>query len=382
MRSMEKEKLSMIGHIQDTPRVLKKAYTLRDEYMNDFVDAFVSHDFKKVYFLGSGTSNHVSMVIKNLFVDLLHVEGVACAPTIFTNHENPNPSGVFKKEQICVIGFSQHGDSISTCEAVKKASDDGYFTIAVTEQLDSVLQELADVYCHLVCEEEEIGPETRGYTETTYQFYIQAIEIARRKKLISEVEFQRLDEEAKALADNLEIVVKESVDWYNRNKQEFYQMTKSSIAGYGYNYPTALESRLKFFETYSRPCTGYEMEEQMHGPMRAYNQDNYIFMIASEGQKELNRLKELVPYYKDVFTEHVFVVTYEEGVASTDRDLKFSVRTSDLLSPILYVIPFQVLSALICEDTGIDTKVSPIKKRYVSSHYPSSRHKNLSQDPQ
>ena len=382
MRSMEKEKLSMIGHIQDTPRLLKKAYTLRDEYMNDFVDAFVSHDFKKVYFLGSGTSNHVSMVIKNLFVDLLHVEGVACAPTIFTNHENPNPSGVFKKEQICVIGFSQHGDSISTCEAVKKASDDGYFTIAVTEQLDSVLQELADVYCHLVCEEEEIGPETRGYTETIYQFYIQAIEIARRKKLISEVEFQRLDEEAKALADNLEIVVKESVDWYNRNKQEFYQMTKSSIAGYGYNYPTALESRLKFFETYSRPCTGYEMEEQMHGPMRAYNQDNYIFMIASEGQKELNRLKELVPYYKDVFTEHVFVITCEEGVASTDRDLKFSVRTSDLLSPILYVIPFQVLSALICEDTGIDTKVSPIKKRYVSSHYPSSRHKNLSQDPQ
>ncbi|MCH1939697.1 SIS domain-containing protein [Holdemania massiliensis] len=382
MRSMEKEKLSMIGHIQDTPRVLKKAYTLRDEYMNDFVDAFVSHDFKKVYFLGSGTSNHVSMVIKNLFVDLLHVEGVACAPTIFTNHENPNPSGVFKKEQICVIGFSQHGDSISTCEAVKKASDGGYFTIAVTEQLDSVLQELADVYCHLVCEEEEIGPETRGYTETIYQFYIQAIEIARRKKLISEVEFQRLDEEAKALADNLEIVVKESVDWYNRNKQEFYQMTKSSIAGYGYNYPTALESRLKFFETYSRPCTGYEMEEQMHGPMRAYNQDNYIFMIASEGQKELNRLKELVPYYKDVFTEHVFVITCEEGVASTDRDLKFSVRTSDLLSPILYVIPFQVLSALICEDTGIDTKVSPIKKRYVSSHYPSSRHKNLSQDPQ
>lgn len=379
---MEKEKLSMIGHIQDTPRVLKKAYTLRDEYMNDFVDAFVSHDFKKVYFLGSGTSNHVSMVIKNLFVDLLHVEGVACAPTIFTNHENPNPSGVFKKEQICVIGFSQHGDSISTCEAVKKASDDGYFTIAVTEQLDSVLQELADVYCHLVCEEEEIGPETRGYTETIYQFYIQAIEIARRKKLISEAEFQRLDEEAKALADNLEIVVKESVDWYNRNKQEFYQMTKSSIAGYGYNYPTALESRLKFFETYSRPCTGYEMEEQMHGPMRAYNQDNYIFMIASEGQKELNRLKELVPYYKDVFTEHVFVITCEEGVASTDRDLKFSVRTSDLLSPILYVIPFQVLSALICEDTGIDTKVSPIKKRYVSSHYPSSRHKNLSQDPQ
>ena len=47
---MEKEKLSMIGHIQDTPRVLKKAYATRNEYMTRFVDAFVEHDFKKVYF--------------------------------------------------------------------------------------------------------------------------------------------------------------------------------------------------------------------------------------------------------------------------------------------------------------------------------------------
>ena len=347
----------MIGHIQDTPRVLKKAYATRNEYMTRFVDAFVEHDFKKVYFLGSGTSNHVSMVIKNLFVELLHVEGVACAPTLFTYHENPNPSGIFKKEEICVIGFSQHGDSISTCEAVKKAADDGYFTIAVTEQLNSVLEELADVYCHFVCKE-EIGPETRGYTETIFQFYIQAIEIARRKKLIDQAYYQQLDEAAKALADNLEIVVNESIDWYNRNKEEFYQMTKSSIAGYGLNYPTALESRLKFFETYSRPCTGYEMEEQMHGPMRAYNQDNYIFMIASEGRKELERLKELVPYYKDVFTKHVFVVTCEEDVASSERDLKFSVKTTDLLSPILYVIPFQVLSALICGNSGNQTRRS------------------------
>ena len=68
-----KEKLSMIGHIIDTPRVIKKAYDIRNEYMHDFVNAFVNHDFKKVYFLGSGTSHHVSWVIKNIFVDLLHI---------------------------------------------------------------------------------------------------------------------------------------------------------------------------------------------------------------------------------------------------------------------------------------------------------------------
>ncbi len=372
-----KEKLSMIGHIKDTPRVLKKAYDIRDTYMHDFVNAFVTHNFKKVYFLGSGTSHHVALVIRNIFVEILKVEGVACEPTIFTYHEHVNPSGIFQNDEICVIGFSQHGDSISTCDALKRAGELGCYTISVSEQLNSVIEELSDTYCHLVCEEEEIGPETRGYTETIFQFYIQAIEIAHRKGLLDDATYQQMDSDAKALADHMDVIVAESIDWYHANKAEFLEMTKSSIAGYGVNFPTALEARLKFFETFSRPCTGYEMEEQMHGPMRAYNKDNYIFLIASEGEKEFARCQELIPYYKDAFSEHVFVVTCEEGIEITPRDLKFSYRTTDILSPMIYVIPFQVLSALICEDVGIDTKVSPIKKRYVSSHYPSQRHGNV-----
>ena len=163
---MVHEKLSMIGHVQDIPRVLKKAYDIRHEYMSDFVNAFVNHDFKKVYFLGSGTSHHVALVIRNIFVDILKVEGVACEPTIFSYHESINPSGVFKKEEICVIAFSQHGDSISTCTAAKRAKDEGNFTIGVTEQLNSVLEEMVDAYCHLVCEEEEIERPTKEDIET------------------------------------------------------------------------------------------------------------------------------------------------------------------------------------------------------------------------
>lgn len=372
------QKLSMIGHIKDTPRVCLNAYNDRS-YHRDFVTAFSEHDFRKVYFLGSGTSHHVALVIRNIFTELLGVEGVACEPTLFTYHELINPSGIYRQDQICVIGFSQHGDSISTCGAIKKARADGYYTIAVTEQSGSILQELAECYCHLVCEEEEIGPETRGYTETIFQFYLTALEIARTKHRLCDAEYCQLEHDAKQLADALPTVIEESISWYQRHREELLAIQKASIAGYGYNYPTALEARLKLFETFAKPCTGYEMEEQMHGPLRAYNKENTIFLIASEGEAELKRLQELVPYYKDAFTPHVFVITSED-IPVTDRDLKFSVRTTDLLSPILYIIPFQVLSALLCEDSGIDTRVSPVKKRYVSSHYPSRRHGNLNPD--
>lgn len=367
---MERQVLSMIGHVKDTPRVLKKTYEIREEYMKDFVEAFTSHDFKKVFFLGSGTSNHAAIIIKNMFVNLLHIEGVAVPPTYFTNHVNPDPAGLFSKDQICVICFSQHGDSISTCDSARKAREDGYFTIGVTEQLNSILETLADCYCHLVCEEEQIGPETRGFTQTLYQFYIMAIEIARKKGIISEEEFFKLDKDALDLADNFDSVVSESIDWYNLNREEFLKMERSSIAGYGYNWATALEARLKFFETYARPCFGYEFEEQMHGPFRAYpDKDVYFFVIVSEGDKEKDRAREAIPYYKDAFSEHVYVVTAEDDFPTEQQDLRFSYHTTDILSPLQYVIPFQVLSALICEDVGIDTTVSPVKKRYFSSHY-------------
>ena len=367
---MKKEVLSMIGHVKDTPRVLKKTYEIRDQDMTDFVNAFVEHDFKKVFFLGSGTSNHAAIIIKNIFVNLLHIEGVAVPPTYFTNHVDPNPAGVFKKEEICVICFSQHGDSISTCESAKKAREDGYFTIGVSEQLNSILESLTECYCHLVCEEEEIGPETRGFTQTLYQFYIMAIEIAKRKGIITPEEFAKLDKDALELAINFDSIVNESIDWYYRNRDEFLKMDKSSIAGYGYNWATALEARLKFFETYAHPCTGYEFEEQMHGPFRAYpDKDVYFFVIVSEGDKEKDRAREAIPYYKDAFSEHVYVVTAEPDFPTDVQDLKFSYHTTDILSPMQYVIPFQVLAALICEDVGIDTTVSPVKKRYFSSHY-------------
>ena len=129
---MKKEKWSMIGHSQDTPRVLQKAYVQRETYMYDFCQAFATHSFRKIYFLGSGTSYHVAYVIRNIFTDILDIEGVCIPPTIFTYHENINPGNHLSKEEICVIGFSPHGDSISTCEALKNAHEDGYYTFAVS----------------------------------------------------------------------------------------------------------------------------------------------------------------------------------------------------------------------------------------------------------
>lgn len=363
------EVLSMIGHVRDIPRVLKKAYDNKNEYIPQMVEFFKTNDIKKVYFLGSGTSHNASLTMRNLFMDIVKVEAYAPEPNVFTYHENTNPSGIFDNKQIAVFGLTQHGDSISTCDALKRAKELGHLTVGITEAVDSPVTKITDQTVYLLCEREEIGPETRGYSETLFQFYLIALELAKALGRISDEEYTRLDNDAKKLIEDMPTVISESEAWVNKNMDEFLKMEKSSICGYGYNWPTAQEGRLKFFETYAKPCMYYEQEEQLHGPLRAYGDKNYIFMIASESDFELKRAVDVAAYYRRVFTEHVFVATCED-IEVTEKDLKFSVKTNDMLSTILYITPYQALSALLCEAVGIDTTVSPIKDRSISGHMP------------
>lgn len=360
-------KLTMMEHIEDTGRVLRRAFDERDDYGKEFIDFLTKRDFKKIYFTGSGTSYNAMRVARNIFVNLLHVEGVAIEPMVFSYSESINPSSAFRHDQILVIGLSQHGDSLSTCDALQHASDEGYATIGVSEQLDAPIQKIADHYLHLVCEEEQIGPETRGYTETILQFYIMAIEVARAKGLVGTSRYSKLNADAKQAIEDYDTIVSESEKWYEKNADEFIKMQKSSIAGYGYNYPTAQEGRLKFFETFSRPSTAYEMEEQLHGPLRAYNSDNFIFLIGGNEGPELDRMEEIASYYRRAYTEHTFVIS-GESFDTNPRDLHFSVKTTPLLSPLFYTVPFQVLSALLSEAVGIDTSISPVTDKSISGH--------------
>ena len=360
-------KLTMMGHIKDTARVLQRAIDERRDYGQDFIDFWLKSDFKKVIFTGSGTSYNAMRVIRNIFVKFLKVEGVVVEPTVFTYSESINPSSVFRNNQVLVVGLSQHGDSISTCGALEHAQKCGFSTLGISEQLGSAITKIADHYVHLVCEEEQIGPETRGYTETLLQFYMLAVEIAYQSRLIGKEKYDQLVNDAQELVNNFPTVVNESVVWYEKQQEELVEMQKASIAGFGYNFPTALEARLKFFETFGRPTSAYEQEEQLHGPLRAYHDDNFIFLIGGNKGPEFKRMVDIAAYYRRAYTKHVFVVSGED-FETTSRDLKLSVKTSPILSPIFYVVPFQVLSAKLSEKVGIDTSISPVTDNSISGH--------------
>lgn len=98
---------TMLGYIHDQPRALLECFLNRKEFIDPMVHVFKENDIRKVYLLGSGTSYHASLAIKNYLETYLQVEAEVCIPTMFTHYVKVNNNKIYNNRQILVIGISQ-----------------------------------------------------------------------------------------------------------------------------------------------------------------------------------------------------------------------------------------------------------------------------------
>ena len=362
------EKPTMLGYIQEQPRALYECFRQREEYTEPMKRIFADHDIRKIYLLGSGTSYNASLGIKHYLEKYLEVEVEPVIPTIFTNYTKINNNNVYKQDQICVIGISQSGTSYSTVNAIKKAKELGYLTVALTENLKSMITEEADVVTHLLCGKELIPVETRGYTVTLLTGYLWAIEIAYELNKLSEEKYLEIIQKCDDMLKNYGNYLEEVDEWYERNKEELLNYRHGHIAAYGKNYCTALEGELKLYETFRKPVSSYELEELIHGPNMAFEDDTYVFFVASN-EVELKRMPLFINWFKEnKVSEHVFVFSDKMEVAEK-RDLKFKTPIFEDLSPLVYTLCFQIMAARNCINVGYDTSVRRPNRQAFAHKY-------------
>ena len=146
---------SMYGYIKDTGHALRNAYEERALFCDPFVDLMTSHDFKRVYFVGSGTSYNASLYIATLFQRYCKVEASAGFPTRFDESDIAT-SGAYRPDQVLVIGVSQSGTSVSTIDVMRRAHEAGFYALALTDVMDSPVTESVDSAIRLLTGKEEV----------------------------------------------------------------------------------------------------------------------------------------------------------------------------------------------------------------------------------
>src|SRR5215213_7450673 len=207
----------------------------------------------------------------------------------------------------------------------------------------------------------EIGvASTKAFTAQMIALYLLGLYLGNLRGVLSVDEARFHAQELAELPVKLEHLLNDS-DGIEELSKEFFRSTDFLYLGRGINFPVALEGALKLKEISYIHAEGYPAGEMKHGPNALIDERLPVLFINT--REEGNRASEL--RYEKTHSNIVEVKAREGIVISvlTEGDSISSVvsdhvieipAASDLLSPILSIIPLQLLAYHIAVRRGCD----------------------------
>jgi glucosamine--fructose-6-phosphate aminotransferase (isomerizing) len=251
------------------------------------------------------------------------------------------------------IAMSQSGETADTIEAVKIARAAGAPVLGICNVLGSHLTRLADGILYT-----RGGPEigvaaTKTYVSQTVAMVLLSLYLARVRRSEPIERLRQIAENTKLLPAAIDLCLNASDDIRKAAKK--LRRAKSVLfIGRYVNYPTALEGALKLKEISYIHAEGYAAGEMKHGPIALLDSKVPVVAIVTDGrvrEKMLSNLAEARA--REAIT--VVVANYGDREAAELADYVFWVpKVDELLSPIVNVVPLQLLAYHIADIDGKD----------------------------
>jgi glucosamine--fructose-6-phosphate aminotransferase (isomerizing) len=253
------------------------------------------------------------------------------------------------------IAVSQSGETADTSEALLEARARGAKTLGITNVPMSKIARESDgvIYTHA-------GPEigvasTKAFTTQLIVFYLFSIYLERIKKRLNKTEAIEMIKDAIRIPQLIRKTLKLDVA-LKELAEEFFQYRNFLYLGRGINHPVAYEGALKLKEVSYIHAEGYAAGEMKHGPIALIDEEMPVILIAPKNgityRKILSNLQEVRARRGTV----IFLtsdITADEVRGDVDRVIEIP-GCSYLLSPIISVIPLQLLAYHIATLKGTD----------------------------
>ena len=173
------------------------------------------------------------------------------------------------------------------------------------------------------------------------------------KWLTGKEERQELFEEVRRLPEMMEQIL-ERADVIKQWAQDFRETKDFVFLGRSWNHPTALEGALKLKEISYIHASGYAGGEFKHGPIALITDQVPVVCIAPQGdiyEKMLSNIEEVRARKAKIITIH----TEGDEKIREMSDYSFAIpKCSELLSPILTVVPLQLLAYHVAVERGCE----------------------------
>ena len=301
--------------------------------------------FNKIYIVACGTAMHAGLSGK---IALEQLCNIPVAVDIASEFRYRNP--IIDENTLCIY-ISQSGETADTIAALKLAKSKGSTTLAISNVIGSSITREADysIYTHA-------GPEiavasTKAYTSQVVLLDILAIYFAEILETTSAAKISKLKKEILTLPSKIEETLKSS-NQIKRFAKKIYQEKDMFFLGRGNDYNTALEASLKLKEISYIHSEAYAAGELKHGPIALI--ENGITVVSIITNEQL--VEKTISNIQEVITRgaNTLVVT-NKSLPSNNIDTIINIPdTHEFLSPIVSIVPLQLLSYFISKEKGLD----------------------------
>lgn len=313
-------------------------------------------DLQHVQIVACGTSWHASLVGKYLLEQLAGIPTQVQYASEFRYAPSP------LTPHTLTIGVTQSGETADTLAALemekyRRADEPPQFRaklLGITNRPESSLGHLVP---HIIDTRAgiEIGvAATKTFVAQLVAFYLLALDLAFHRQSLSLEQMGKIVEGLRQLPAEIEMILESQERYIEQLAHDFAETQDFIFLGRGINFPIALEGALKLKEISYIHAEGYPAGEMKHGPIALLDARVPVVTIAMPGtvfEKVLSNAQEA----RARDARLIGVTPMDEQEAEDTFDTLIPVpHVDELLSPIVTVIPLQLLAYHIAARRGLD----------------------------
>lgn len=340
----------MLKEIYEQPNAIRETIGSKlSEGKISFNDFEIAKEFletiNRIYIVACGTAMNAGLATKATFENFCKIPTEVDIASEF-RYRDP----LIDEHTLCIY-ISQSGETADTIAALKLAKSKGAKTIAIANVIGSSITREADycIYTHA-------GPEiavasTKAYTSQVVLLNILALYFAEVLDRVPSSTIVSMKKELLELPKKAEITLRIVAEVKNF-ANIVYKETDMFFLGRGVDYYVASEGSLKLKEISYIHSESYAAGELKHGPIALIENDVTVIGIITNP----NLVEKTISNIQEVITRgaKTLVITNQKINESQFFKVINIPDTEPCLSPVLSIIPLQLLAYYISKEKGLD----------------------------
>jgi glucosamine--fructose-6-phosphate aminotransferase (isomerizing) len=309
---------------------------------------------RKIRIAASGTSRHAGIAGRYMIQELA---GIPVDVEHASEFEYGNP--ITGPDELTIV-ITQSGETADTLGALRLAKARGSHTLAISNVIDSTIGVEADAVIYTHAGTEISIASTKAFGAQLAALFLLAVYLGEMRGTLTTERSRYWISELLDIPDKIQSVLSHDPECSDLAAR-FYKYDDFLFIGRGVHFPIALDGALKMKETSYIHAEGYPSGEIKHGPYAMIDDRLPVVAIATRdkndaaavqrSERTLNNLKEIKQH-----GGHVIAIATEGDQEIEDYAdyVVYVPPAPELLSPLLEIVPLQLLAYHIAVRRGVD----------------------------